>query len=133
MKKMLFGGVAILIIIAVVYYYVGNHSNKTLVGNMSLTRLPVQFSHEAMQEIDCVICHHLIDGEENFSKCSYSGCHDILGSNARREVHSYYRIAHEPNPNQYYSCIKCHLEIVVLKPELKSQLTDCSGSSCHPQ
>lgn len=136
MKKLwLFGSLAALLAIGLALFFtLGTSKSYTPpdVSTMNLTRLPVQFSHVAMQSVECGTCHHEVDGKENYKKCSSQGCHDILGSNARRQVRSYYRITHEPAPGQY-SCIKCHLEVTAQKPELKQALTACSGSLCHPQ
>ena len=133
-KTALFSGAAAIIVAILLILFMDSPPQyEASVVNMNRTRLPVQFNHEAMQEVECVTCHHLVNGEENYSRCSSRGCHDILGSNARREVRSYYRITHEPHPRQYYSCMKCHLEVAARKPELKSGLTACSGSLCHPQ
>lgn len=148
MKKILFfGGLAVLILAALAAYYISRSSESILspkivvpskiaappeVSHMNLTRLPVQFSHVAMREVECKTCHHPVDGEEIYRKCSSKDCHDILGSNARREPRSYYRIMHEPNTTQYNSCMKCHLEVQANRPELQQTLTACAGSLCHP-
>ncbi len=137
MKKIaLFGGLAALVMIALAAYYAARPSAGDTppdVSLMNLTRLPVQFSHVAMREVACDTCHHPVEGEGNYLKCSSRGCHDIPGSNARRETRSYYRIAHEPQTGPYYSCLKCHLEVAARKPELAQGLTACAGSRCHPQ
>ena len=100
------------------------------VNKMALTpKQPVMFDHADHATVDCAVCHHEVDGVENFEKCSTSGCHDALGSKAKG-VDSYYRIAHDRKLEN--SCLGCHVKEAKANPKLRKALTGCKGSSCHP-
>ena len=96
---------------------------------MALTAKTVTFNHTTHKTVDCAVCHHLVDGVENFQKCSDSGCHDAIGIK-EKGINSYYRIAHDRKSET--TCLGCHVKEAKAKPELRKALTGCKGSSCHP-
>lgn len=89
----------------------------------------VVFNHDTHATVDCAICHHEVDGVENYAKCSTAGCHNALGT-TEKGVDSYYRIAHDRKLDN--SCLGCHVKEAKAKPKLRKALTGCKGSSCHP-
>ena len=81
----------------------------------------------------CIVCHHLVGGEEIIMACSTSGCHDEFDTRDK-SLSSYYRIAHARDVQEgYNSCLSCHYEVVKTRPEDKQRLTACAGSACHPK
>ena len=101
----------------------------TAPSKMALTKKPVMFDHAQHTTVDCAVCHHEVDGVENYEKCSTSGCHDALGTK-EKGVDSYYRMAHDRKVSN--SCLGCHVKEAKTKPKLRKALTGCKGSSCHP-
>jgi len=97
---------------------------------MALTpKQPVMFEHEEHDDIDCAVCHHEVDGVENFQKCSSSGCHDAVGSK-EKGVDSYHRMIHDRKLEN--SCLGCHVRAAKAEPKDRKKLTGCKGSACHP-
>ncbi len=97
---------------------------------MALTaKAPVILNHATHTTVDCAVCHHAVDGVENYQKCSDAGCHDAIG-NKEKGINSYYRIAHDRKLEA--SCIGCHVSVAKAKPEMRKTLTSCKGSACHP-
>lgn len=92
----------------------------------------VMFPHDKGHEkIDCVVCHHKVDGKETFAKCGAAGCHDDL--KARKGQESLYFVMHSKSEElKHQTCMSCHLKEVAERPDLKKTLTGCSGSKCHP-
>lgn len=96
---------------------------------MALTEKSVTFNHTSHASIDCGVCHHEVNGAENFGKCSAAGCHDALGAKEKGK-NSYYRIAHDKKIEN--SCISCHTKAAGQDKDKKKTLTSCKGSACHP-
>lgn len=95
------------------------------------TDMPRHFPPLVMDaEQDCVVCHHLVEGQKVFKKCSSAGCHDVL-DRKDKSVHSYYRIFHDRSLEN--SCLSCHARVIKTRPEKRQALTSCVGSSCHPK
>lgn len=91
----------------------------------------VMFPHKIHEKIECVVCHHKVDGKESFDKCSTAGCHDDLES--RKGMKSLYFVMHNKSAElKHQTCMSCHAKIVEEKPDLKKQLTGCTKSGCHP-
>lgn len=99
---------------------------------MALTGKPVMFDHAVHSARTCADCHHAVNGEENYQKCSTAGCHDIIDQKDRT-VNSYYRVMHDRKITQFSSCLSCHFEVVTDLPDRKKDLTSCVGSLCHPK
>ena len=91
------------------------------------------FPHDKGHEkIECVVCHHEVKGEPTFAKCSSSGCHDDL--TAKKGENSLYFVMHSKSGDlKHQTCMSCHVQTVEDKPDLKKELTGCSGSKCHPK
>lgn len=91
----------------------------------------VMFPHKIHDKIECVTCHHMVDGKANFQKCSTAGCHDDLES--KKGEKSLYFVMHSKSAElKQQTCMTCHYKIVEEKPDLKKQLTGCTKSGCHP-
>lgn len=95
---------------------------------MALTKKPVMFDHKNHVSVDCGVCHHQVDGKENYAKCASAGCHDVLGSK-EKGWNSYYRLAHDRKLDN--SCLGCHVQIAKKEKSKRKALTSCKGSSCH--
>lgn len=89
----------------------------------------VVFDHVNHTAVDCALCHHEVEGVENYEKCSSAGCHDALGAK-EKGIDSYYRMAHDRKLDN--SCLGCHAKAAKANPKLRKALTGCKGSSCHP-
>ena len=134
MKKIgLYGAIALLGTALVLPAIAAQPPTPTEVIKMSLTSKPVDFDHATHAAIDCGGCHHVINGAENYQKCSTAGCHDLLGQRENKSMNSYYRIAHERKTGEINSCLKCHIEVAGDDADLKKELTSCVGSACHPK
>lgn len=96
---------------------------------MALTKQAVTFNHADHTSVDCGVCHHEVNGAENYAKCSTAGCHDALGAK-EKGVNSYYRIAHDRKLAN--SCLGCHAKVAQTAKDKKKALTGCKASSCHP-
>ncbi len=92
----------------------------------------VMFAHDkGHKTIECVVCHHKVDGKPAFAKCADSGCHDDL--TAKKGQSSLYFVMHSKSEElRHQNCMGCHVKTVAEKPNLKKQLTGCTGSYCHP-
>lgn len=92
----------------------------------------VMFPHNKGHEnIDCVVCHHPVDGKPTWLKCASSGCHDNLKE--KKGQSSLYFVMHSKSEElKHQTCMSCHVKTVAEKPDLKKRLTGCSGSACHP-
>lgn len=97
------------------------------------SRKTVMFPHDKGHEkIECVVCHHKINGEATFAKCADAGCHDDLKE--KKGEKSLYFVMHSKSAElKHQSCMSCHIKTVEEKPDLKKELTGCSGSKCHPK
>lgn len=90
----------------------------------------VMFPHAAHAKVECVTCHHPVNGKETFAKCGSSGCHDDLA--AKQGDKSLYYVIHTKKELKHTNCLGCHSKVVAEKPELKKDLTGCAKSKCHP-
>lgn len=92
----------------------------------------VMFPHNKGHEnIECVVCHHPVEGKPTWKKCASSGCHDNLTE--KKGESSLYFVMHSKSEElKHQSCMSCHVKTVEEKPDLKKRLTGCSGSACHP-
>ena len=90
----------------------------------------VMFPHTVHAKIECVTCHHQVDGKETFAKCGSSGCHDDL--TGKQGEKSLYYVVHTKKELKHMNCFGCHSKVVEEKPELKKDLTACAKSKCHP-
>lgn len=90
----------------------------------------VMFPHDVHQKVECVTCHHQVQGKENFQKCATAGCHDDL--TAKKGEKSLFYVVHTKTGLKQQTCLECHGKIVAEKPELKKELTGCAKSKCHP-
>lgn len=90
----------------------------------------VKFNHSTHKDIECTVCHHPVDGKENFAKCATAGCHDDLAG--KKGTKSLYYVVHSKKNVKFQSCLQCHDKIVAEKPDLKKDLTGCAKSKCHP-
>lgn len=91
----------------------------------------VMFPHTTHAKIECVTCHHLVDGKESYAKCGSSGCHDDLTAK-KGEKSLFYAIHSKSEDLKHTSCMACHTKVVAEKPELKKEMTGCAKSRCHP-
>lgn len=98
---------------------------------MKGSKKTVMFPHAPHAKIECVTCHHKVDGKENFQKCSDSGCHDDL--TAKKGEKSLYFVIHNKSVLKHQTCMECHARFVAEKPDLKKAMTGCKGSKCHPE
>ncbi len=96
---------------------------------MALTKQAVTFNHNTHTSVDCGVCHHEVNGAENFGKCSNAGCHDALGAK-EKGTNSYYRIAHDRKLAN--SCLGCHVKVAQKEKDKRKALTGCKASACHP-
>jgi hypothetical protein len=90
----------------------------------------VIFPHATHAKVECVTCHHQVNGKESFAKCGSAGCHDDL--TAKQGEKSLYYAVHGKKDLKHTSCLDCHSKVVAEKPELKKDLTGCAKSKCHP-
>ena len=91
----------------------------------------VMFPHSPHQKVECVTCHHEVDGKEDFQKCATAGCHDNLTE--KKGEKSLYLVIHTKAGLKHQTCTECHIKTVAEKAELKKDLTACAKSKCHPQ
>lgn len=99
---------------------------------MKGSKKAVLFPHAAHSGVDCVVCHHMVDGRENFQKCSTSGCHDDLA--AKKGQNSLYFVTHSRSPElKQQTCLSCHSKFVAEHEDMKKPMTGCKGSKCHPE
>ncbi|MDR2891741.1 MAG: cytochrome c3 family protein [Deltaproteobacteria bacterium] len=97
---------------------------------MERTKKPLVFNHSKHVWAGCAVCHHPIDGQENYVACATAGCHDVLGIKDK-SINSYYQIAHKAKGAKYYTCISCHIANARDDKELQKQLAGCAKSACH--
>lgn len=91
----------------------------------------VMFPHAPHAKVECVTCHHKVDGKESYAKCSTSGCHDDLA--AKKGEKSLYYVVHSKKADlKHTSCLMCHSKVVAEKPDMKQAMTGCAKSKCHP-
>lgn len=92
----------------------------------------VMFDHlKGHKDIECVVCHHKVEGKETYAKCASSGCHDNLI--AKKGVESLYYVVHSKSADlKHATCMTCHVRTVEEKPDLKKSMTGCTQSWCHP-
>lgn len=90
----------------------------------------VVFNHSTHTSVECVTCHHQVNGQESYAKCATAGCHDDL--QAKKGTSSLYAAVHTRSGLKHQTCMECHLKVVSEKPDLKRDLTGCAKSKCHP-
>ncbi len=90
----------------------------------------VMFPHAVHAKVECVTCHHLVDGKESFAKCGSSGCHDDL--TGKQGEKSLYYVVHTKKELKHPNCLGCHSNVGEEKPDLKKDMTGCAKSKCHP-
>ena len=90
----------------------------------------VMFPHAVHAKVECVTCHHMVDGKESYAKCGSSGCHDDL--TGKQGEKSLYYVVHAKKELKHSNCLSCHSKAAEEKPELKKDLTGGAKSKCHP-
>ena len=90
----------------------------------------VIFNHSTHTTVECVVCHHNVDGKPNYQKCATSGCHDDL--TGRKGVKSLYAAVHTKKGLKQETCLSCHTKLATEQPDKKKELTGCAKSKCHP-
>lgn len=92
----------------------------------------VMFEHfKGHKDIECVVCHHKVDGKQTFAKCADAGCHDDL--TAKKGEKSLYFVMHSKSEElKHQTCMSCHVKTVAEKPDIKKSMTGCAQSWCHP-
>lgn len=86
------------------------------------------FNHKTHAAYDCKICHHDVNGKEEFGKCATAGCHDDLKG---RKSPALYAVVHSKKELAHQTCMSCHAKIAKEQPDRKKELTGCKGSACH--
>ena len=88
------------------------------------TKAPVDFSHAAHGDLDCVDCHHKWDGAAEVTKCSSEGCH--TNYTAKKGADSFYAAFHTRSNEA--SCLGCHAAL-----KTAGEATGPTGcADCHP-
>ncbi|MDR1855992.1 MAG: cytochrome c3 family protein [Desulfovibrio sp.] len=90
----------------------------------------VKFPHAPHEKVDCAVCHHEVNGKENYQKCADAGCHDDL--KAKKGEKSLYASIHTKTGLKHQTCLECHTKLVAEKPDKKKDMTGCAKSKCHP-
>lgn len=92
----------------------------------------VVFNHTTHKDSDCAVCHHPVEGKENFGKCATAGCHDDL--QGKKGQKALYNVVHNKKAEdmKYPSCISCHVKAAGDDAARKKELTACKDSKCHP-
>lgn len=92
----------------------------------------VMFEHgKGHKGIECVVCHHAVNGRRTFAKCADAGCHDDL--TAKKGEKSLYLVMHSKSEAlRHQTCMSCHVKTVAEKPDIKKAMTGCTQSYCHP-
>ncbi len=98
---------------------------------MEMTKKAVTFNHSSHAKLECVVCHHQVNGKENFAKCGNAGCHDSM-DRADKSAKGYFHMIHAKADTKFQTCLACHTEVVAGSPDRKKELTGCKGSKCHP-
>ena len=132
MKKLLMPGIICLLTLLVLPALASQP--ETPDGSLKMNfsgKKEVIFSHSAHKREACSACHHPVDGEDSYAKCSYGGCHDVKGTDDK-SVHSYNLAIHKKRNNKRQSCMSCHEKIAAGDRAKKKELTSCAGSRCHP-
>jgi hypothetical protein len=91
----------------------------------------VIFNHSTHKTEECNVCHHPVDGTDNYGKCNNEGCHNIAGT-ADKTVHSYNQAIHKKKDNKHQSCVSCHEKVAGADKAKKKELAGCAKSKCHP-
>lgn len=97
---------------------------------MKGSKKTVMFPHAPHSKVECVTCHHLVDGKESYAKCGSAGCHDDL--KGKKGEKSLYYVVHSKKDLKHSSCLMCHSKFVAENPDRKKELTGCAKSKCHP-
>ena len=99
---------------------------------MSKTKQPVTFNHTTHQkDMKCGDCHHVVEGKENYGKCSNAGCHDSM-DRKDKSAKGYYHVMHTKEGTKFATCASCHKQTAEKFPDRKKELTACKQSKCHP-
>lgn len=98
---------------------------------MDKTKKVVVFNHSTHKDIQCVDCHHPVDGKENYQNCASAGCHDNFDQKDK-SVHSYYQAMHKKKGNKFDTCVSCHEKVAGADKAKKKELAGCAKSKCHP-
>lgn len=88
----------------------------------------VIFNHKTHASYDCKICHHEVNGKEDYGKCANSGCHEDLTG---KKSPALYAVVHSRKELAHQTCMSCHVKIAAEQPDRKKELTGCKGSACH--
>ncbi len=91
----------------------------------------VIFNHSTHKADDCGVCHHPVEGKEDYRPCGTAGCHDIIGTQ-EKGIHSYNQAIHKKKENKHESCVSCHEKTAGDDKEKKKLLVGCAKSKCHP-
>ena len=77
-----------------------------LVLQGSNPKKPVTFNHSTHKTVECVVCHHPVDGKESYAKCATAGCHDNLKD--KKGTNSLYYVMHAKEKADAPLKSKCH-------------------------
>jgi hypothetical protein len=99
-------------------------------GKLEKTKQPVIFNHSTHKD-DCAVCHHPVDGKENYGKCGNAGCHDSM-DRKDKSAKGYYHVMHTKTGTKFATCASCHAQAAEKFPDKKKDLTACKQSKCHP-
>lgn len=91
----------------------------------------VIFNHSTHKEVNCVDCHHPVDGKEDYRPCSTEGCHDNLDPKDK-SINSYYQAMHKKKDPKFQTCVICHEKTAGDDKAKKKELAACAKSKCHP-
>lgn len=91
----------------------------------------VIFNHSTHKDEECNVCHHPVDGKDDYRPCGTEGCHDITGTKDK-SVHSYNQAMHKKKDNKHQSCVSCHEKLAGDDKAKKKELAGCAKSKCHP-
>ena len=92
----------------------------------------VVFNHSTHAAQACEDCHHMWDGSSDVQGCTTAGCHDIM-DRKDKTVQSFYKVIHGKGSDEVASCLSCHKEVAGKDKDLKTKLTKCKNSACHPE
>ena len=98
---------------------------------MNVLKKTVIFNHSTHKEADCVTCHHLVNDNESYAKCSAAECHDNFDPKDK-SMNSFYQAMHKPKGSKFATCISCHTNVAGNDKDKKKDLVGCAKSKCHP-
>lgn len=91
----------------------------------------VVFNHSTHTSAECNVCHHPVEGKDDYRPCSSEGCHDITGT-ADKSTKSYNQALHKKKGAKFQTCVSCHEATAGDDKAKKKELAGCSKSKCHP-